>query len=274
MKVFLIISITFFSLLSTIFAKEIRFTGAPLSRSIQNESNAAIDRATDWLLSQQNNDGYWGNSDLKLTSVITLAIAGSTPEMRKNPQISKAIEWLKGQTNRPNSHSTDQALLWHNMALAIFAPETPCALPAICSKKTPPQKTIYAIGEALQLRGLTNNITFSKAYTNDLVYLSQIGTTKINQAQEEVAKLWIKSKDIPNEWKEDAELAWWYSHAINKACNGELHIQSKDALIPIDWRVPLANHWTTTQLMDSSGRGNWKNSQLETAFAILLLSEL
>ncbi len=279
MKEIIIIFVSLFLSVPLFAADEIRFTGAPLERSTQNESNAAIDRATDWLLSQQNEKGYWGDEDQLLTAVATLAIAGSNSEIRKTPQIKKAIDWLKSPSCTSNKTVQIKAILWREIALTVFAPDAINSLPLICKSTG---KIRYALYEIIFLRKHKDGELFElpsqqnyRPQQNDVIFLSYYKKNSyIESAMETLAKEWSSSGDIPKEWKEDAEMAWWYAHAINRAFNGEIYLKSNGEITPIDWRVPLANYWTTTQTMDAKGRGNWKNSILETAFAILLLSEL
>lgn len=280
MKEIIIIFVLFFLSVPLFAADEVRFTGAPLERSSQNESNAAIDRATDWLLSQQNEKGYWGDEDHLLTAVATLAIAGSNSENRKTPQIKKAVDWLKSPSCTSNKTEQLKAILWREIALTVFAPDAiNIRLPRIC-KVT--DKIRYALYEIIFLRKYKDgelpslqNLQNYRPQPDGVIFLSYYKKNNyIESAMETLAKEWSASNDIPKEWKEDAEMAWWYAHAINRAFNGEIYLKKNGTVTPIDWRVPLANYWTTTQTMDAKGRGNWKNSILETAFAILLLSEL
>lgn len=280
MKEIIIIFVSLFLSVPLFAADELRFTGAPLERSTQNESNAAIDRATDWLLSQQNEKGYWGCEDHLLTAVATLAIAGSNSEIRKTPQIKKAVDWLKSPFCTSNKTVQIKAILWREIALTVFAPDAiDIRLPRICKVTDKIRYALYEIiflrkykdGELPELHSLQNY----RPQPNDVIFLSYYKKNSyFESAMETLAKEWSTSNDIPKEWKEDAEMAWWYAHAINRAFNGEIYLKSNDEITPIDWRAPLANYWTTTQTMDAKGRGNWKNSILETAFAILLLSEL
>ena len=45
--------------------------------SVNNEASAAIDRAFDYIVSTQNDDGSWGDGDILLTSVSALALLDS-----------------------------------------------------------------------------------------------------------------------------------------------------------------------------------------------------
>lgn len=280
MKEIIIIFVSLFLTVPLFAADEVRFTGAPLERSSQNESNAAIDRATDWLLSQQNEKGYWGDEDHLLTAVATLAIAGSNSENRKTPQIKKAVDWLKSPSCTSNKTVRLKAILWREIALTVFAPDAIDIRPLRICKVT--DKIRYAFYEIIFLRKYKDgklpylhSLQNYRPQPSDVIFLSYYKKNSyIESAMETLAKEWSSSGDVPEKWKEDAEMAWWYAHAINRAFNGEIYLKSNGEITPINWRAPLANHWTTTQTMDAKGRGNWKNSILETAFAILLLSEL
>lgn len=71
-----------------------------------------------------------------------------------------------------------------------------------------------------------------------------------------------------------AERAFWYAHAMNAVFDGEPPIQTAATATDLDWRSSLASQWTTSQKIDTRGRGHWGKSIETTAFAILLLNEL
>ena len=187
-------------------AQLVRFGGAKLTRSVQNEADAAIDRACAWLIAEQAPDGSWGG-DVKATAACILALAGSGEELpeAERAAVERGIAWLTA-TN----------------ALNIAA-----------------QPALKALAEAAGAG--------AKAPRPDI--------------KEALAALEA----------DDAEDAFLFAYAINRDHGGEL--PSRDGA-PTDWRAPLASKWTTSQEIDARGRGHWRSSPLETAFAILLLREL
>ena len=187
-------------------AQLVRFGGAKLTRSVQNEADAAIDRACAWLIAVQAPDGSW-SGDVKATAACILALAGSGEELpeAERAAVERGIAWLTA-TN----------------ALNIAA-----------------QPTLKALAEAAGAEAPLPDI--------------------------------LKALDSQALSCVNAEEAFLLAYAINRDHGGEL--PSQDGA-PTDWRAPLASKWTTSQEIDARGRGHWRSSPLETAFAILLLKEL
>ena len=187
-------------------AQLVRFGGAKLTRSVQNEADAAIDRACAWLIAEQAPDGSW-SGDVKATAACILALAGSGEELpeAERAAVERGIAWLTA-TN----------------ALNIAA-----------------QPALKALAEAAGAEAPLPDI--------------------------------LKASDSQALSCVNAEKAFLFAYAINRDHGGEL--PSHDGA-PTDWRAPLASKWTTSQEIDARGRGHWRSSPLETAFAILLLREL
>ena len=76
-------------------AQLVRFGGAKLTRSVQNEADAAIDRACAWLIAEQAPDGSW-SGDVKATAACILALAGSGEELpeAERAAVERGIAWL------------------------------------------------------------------------------------------------------------------------------------------------------------------------------------
>ena len=187
-------------------AQLVRFGGAKLTRSVQNEADAAIDRACAWLIAEQAPDGSW-SGDVKATAACILALAGSGEELpeAERAAVERGLAWLTA-TN----------------ALNIAA-----------------QPALKALAEAAGAEAPLPDI--------------------------------LKAPDSQALSCVNAEDAFLFAYAINCHHGGEL--PSQDGA-PTDWRAPLAGKWTTSQEIDARGRGHWRSSPLETAFAILLLREL
>lgn len=196
-------------------AQLVRFGGAKLTRSVQNEADAAIDRACAWLIAEQAPDGSWGG-DVKTTAACILALAGSGDELPEadGAAVERGIAWLTA-TN----------------ALNIAA-----------------QPALKALAEAAG----------AEAPLPDILKASD--SQALSSCPDSQALSCV-----------NAEKAFLFAYAINRDHGGEL--PSRDGA-PTDWRAPLASKWTTSQEIDARGRGHWRSSPLETAFAILLLKEL
>ena len=75
----------------------LRIGSGPLNASVENERDAAIDRAVAWLVASQSPEGHWGGSNVVATAVAALAIRGDREEMPKSDAeaVDKAVRWLK-----------------------------------------------------------------------------------------------------------------------------------------------------------------------------------
>ena len=75
----------------------LRIGSGPLNASVENERDAAIDRAVAWLVASQSPEGYWGDSNVVATAVAALAVRGDREEMPKfdAEAVDKAVKWLK-----------------------------------------------------------------------------------------------------------------------------------------------------------------------------------
>ena len=75
----------------------LRIGSGPLNASVENERDAAIDRAVAWLVASQSPEGHWGGSNVVATAVAALAIRGDREQMPKSDAeaVDKAVRWLK-----------------------------------------------------------------------------------------------------------------------------------------------------------------------------------
>lgn len=289
----LFLSLSFSCLFPLLSFAQTRFAAGPLSRSVHNERDAAIDRAYSWLIAQQNPVGYWGPKDAKLTAITVLAIAGDGLPLPPDSQkaIRHAISWLKSPSSTnsiPPSLSLEKSLSirsWRDMALALFDPSSPPDLFPLPKISNP--NTIYSVLEANVLRtqqsnqplfspSAISNFYNSICLTNDFVatsYLPAIPGSTLLRLANPIAKQFLLGARTMPFWT-NAESAWWLAHTINHHLNGELIFLSHDEIFIPDWRSHLANQWITTQKLDNHGFGHWNESLHETIFALLLLKEL
>lgn len=261
-----------------------RFGGGALTRSVQNETFAAIDRASDWLVGQQNADGSFGTNNVRLTSICALAISGGTLDLppRLKVSVKKAIGWL--ETNTYTYADTPAAFAWSEIAFTVLSTikhKTPqVILNEIAPTNVSPEyavSTIWPLCEAKLMTGLsvpspavisTNNIAriVSEAETSTpdggklAVYLTTAAQEFLNGKY-----------DVP---LSDPALAWWFARSVNRVSEGELYILHNDDVLGINWRRTLAGRWISSQKSDEYGNGFWDQSVERTAFAVLLLNEL
>jgi squalene-hopene/tetraprenyl-beta-curcumene cyclase len=100
---------------------------SPVSESLQNEGRAAANRAVKWLVSQQNTDGYWSNSEFPaLTALPLWALVKSGTE--NQDAIDRAVAYLVSTANadgsfcrEPSEKRKGGGLCNYNTALAIVA---------------------------------------------------------------------------------------------------------------------------------------------------------
>jgi len=250
----------------------LRFTGAPITRSVQNESDAAIDRACSWLADRQCDDGGWPEGP-KATAVCLLALAGSGEELPPawRQTIDRGVAWL---ANLPADQCAAAAedLAWRGMALAVLAPHGDGATAAIACPDGVSTNAACAISEHAKILGTADaaDATASTA-AGDAVFELLRAAPNSREALEKAYSLYWLAGDAPLS-DFGAERVWWAVHALNRATGGELP-QIPGYERP-GWRGALANGATTSQAVAPRGRGHWGGSVEETAFTILLLKEL
>ena len=247
----------------------LRFVGAPITRSVQNESDAAIDRACSWLADRQGEDGGWPEG-IKATAACLLALAGSgedlPPAWRRT--IDRGVAWLANRSGE----SSPEELAWRGMALAVLAPRGVCDTAAIACPAGASTNAACAILEHAMILGLDRAQGAAASPAAGDPVFDLLGCEPNSKAAFEKAySLYWLAGDAPLA-DFGAERVWWAVHALNRATGGELP-QIPGYERP-GWRGAIANGATTSQAIAPRGRGHWGASVEETAFTILLLKEL
>ncbi|MEI6211886.1 MAG: hypothetical protein WCR06_09715 [bacterium] len=277
-------------------------TSGPVSVSLQNEINAAVDRGRGWLVASQNVDGSWGSdtSCVPLTALAALSLAhNASPEEKR--AIDKAGQWLLTPEVARAACDNIEGLIWRELALqAITFPH-------------PPRTAAFFQG--LQILAATNFISpFSRMLIQEAVP-SQIGllpfpastdatnATHIIEAclgsmpqgtltapSPALRRLLMRlaadwgAGDMPCTSQLASMRQYWVlAHFINRAGSGSLADEQGRL---VDWRNDLARKLVATQSIDARKQGNgfWRGERgaadwashpvAETAFALLALDEL
>lgn len=255
-------------------AQAVRFSGPPVSRSVRNESDAAIDRACAWIAARQDADGSWAG-DPELTSVAVLALAGAGEELqgRERATVDRAVEWLSGA-----AVTNVSAAAWRDIALAVFPPSGGAAAPAPI-----PYSSAGTVSDALAIReraavlGIDDlRDAAGSAFTNDFVFALMCRRgSPASAADPGMARLAADALAAPTDSPGDippSEKLWWVARAVNLTLGGNLPAD-RQAIGP-SWRSRLTSLYTNSQSIDGKGRGHWRGSLRDTAFAVLLLKEL
>lgn len=262
-----------------------RFGSGPLTRSVQNEADAAIARAQSWLIEQQAADGTWGGQSPYLTALCALAVSGDGAPV---PQASEtagklAVGWLASHpVPRAPSPQHLQAAAWRDLALQVLdAPTAPVRSPLLDAplSSTSNVLTVLSILEARQMRGEplpTNAVPGATNPAESLIRAAQgqLPQEAVRERVADVAAAW--GTPGVQLWREEqAQRAWWLARTINRQANGVLALSPT---LTLDWRRDLADYWVSRQRITPHGGGRWDSeivsSVEETAFAILLLREL
>lgn len=254
-------------------AQAIRFSEPPVSLSVRNESNAAIDRACAWIASLQRDNGSW-DDDPELTSIALLALAGygDTATGQGGDGVSRAIDWLAGATATNVS-----AAAWRDTALAVLAPDRLAA--ASDDGATPPPapipyssagdlQTACAIRERAAILGI-DDLADAKAssFTNDLVFASMCERgAKDSPEKSLLAEPLACHKTLMSFAEPPPERAWRFIHTVNIVFGGNIPGHG--------WRGQTTSRYTTSQTITAKGLGHWNGSLRDTAFAVMLLNEL
>ena len=284
----------------------LRIGSGPLNTSVENERDAAIDRAVAWLVASQSPEGHWGNSNVVATAVAALAVRGDREEMPKADAeaVEKAVKWLLSPACKDAcDDSSDiqqgatrklRGLAWRDLALAVLRPKPPRHMPTnnICGLprfgRRPPFKpfdeglsTELATGLSCLLEG--NQLGVSPSTPGDdsanrfiSATFTKVPTEKtLRLVAESLAAAWNDGTLDPV-WLLNPEAGWWLARAINGATGGNLSLppDADGRVRNVNWRGIMAGKWINSQRIDGAGNGHWDNDPEKTAFAVLLLNEM
>ena len=290
----------------------LRFGSGPLNASVENERDAAIDRAVAWLVASQSPEGHWGGSNVVATAVAALAVRGDREEMPQADAaaVDKAVKWLKSPacTNAlytippqksylringviPNT-PRQRAIAWRRLALNVLAPsETNAAtnnpglrpiISFVFERQTifdEQLSSTLAFGLLVRLGGRSELEVGGAPDDPALAFIAATFVTppplaELKPLVEKLARTW--NEGSPAVWLSNPEAGWWLARAINGATGGNLSLppDADGRVRNVNWRGIMAGKWINSQRIDREGNGHWDNDAEKTAFAVLLLNEM
>lgn len=272
-------------------------TSGPLSVSLQNEVNEAIDRGRSWLLAQQNVDGSWGsNNCTRLSALATLALAhDASPEQKR--AVEKGAHWLLSPAaTNPSCAFAPDTMAWRELTLQAVVPanaeRTTDFLRQLSARSTTNgfhPLALMLIREAAAPQEFpypwtqNDSNTVSRLYTACLLCMPPGGNRPSSSANEilmQLASQWSSRAMLAYDMASITRPCWVLSHFINRAGGGTL-ADAQGRIV--DWRNDLAKELVSSQTTAPQGTGGyWKSPAAfapldpveNTAFALLALDEL
>ncbi len=292
----------------------LRIGSGPLNASVENERDAAIDRAVAWLVASQSPEGHWGGSNVVATAVAALAVRGDREVMPKSDAeaVERAVRWLKSPTcsnalstipplpqesylringGLPNTPK-QRAIAWRRLALNVLAPsETNAAtnnpglrpiISFVFERQTifdEQLSSTLAFALLIRLGGRSELEVGGAPDDPALAFIAATFVTPPPPAElkplvENLARTWNEA--TPAVWLSNPEAGWWLARAINGATGGDLSLppDADGRVRNVNWRGIMAGKWINSQRIDGAGNGHWDNDPEKTAFAVLLLNEM
>ena len=292
----------------------LRIGSGPLNASVENERDAAIDRAVAWLVASQSPEGDWGGSNVVATAVAELAIRGDREEMPKAEAeaVDKAVRWLKsaactnalstipplpqeshlringGITNTPRR----RAIAWRRLALKVLAPTGTnvstnrlgfrVVISFVFERQTIFDEQLSStLADALNIRlGGWSELEFGGAPDDPALafiaatFVKTPPQSELKPFVENLARTW--NDGSPAVWLSNPEAGWWLARAINGTSGGDLSLpaDADGRVRNVNWRGIMAGKWINSQRIDREGNGHWDDDPEKTAFAVLLLNEM
>lgn len=272
----------------------------PVSLSLQNEINAAVDRGRDWLISQQNADGSFGTNSgnrIENTSVATLALlhnatsnelaaaikAGnwlakntcSVLEVESWRKLALLTAWVTAVTGKPaNSNLVSNAETWRKQMLQVLPhlPQSSIGPDPLCDL------LLNIMGHSsAPTNSVPDNLLFECLKTATHMPVTPTATNVLIR----LASSWPISLNETNRQYSWSFQDWIFARFINRAGGGTLaDAQGKI----VDWRNDLAQKIVDSQTSANGGKGGfWQDAEAKswtgqpiaaTAFALLALDEL
>ena len=291
----------------------LRIGSGPLNASVENERDAAIDRAVAWLVASQSPEGHWGGSNVVATAVAALAVRGDREELSKTDAeaVERAVKWLTSPavTNAlssipplpqesyfringriPNTPKK-RAIAWRRLALNVLSPGT-----NVSTNNPGPRPTISFVFERQTIFDEQVSSTLANALLVRLGGWSEleVGGAPSDPALAFIAATFVKTpppaelkplieklartwnEGTPAVWLSNPEAGWWLARAINGATGGNLSLppDADGRVRNVNWRGIMAGKWINSQRIDREGNGHWDGDAEKTAFAVLLLNEM
>ncbi|WFB35796.1 terpene cyclase/mutase family protein [Kiritimatiellota bacterium B12222] len=85
----------------SVFVMTMPLLGAELPEALQVHANESVVRGLDWLLTQQNEKGYFGIPDAPAITGLCVIAMSYSDEMRESPAFNRAVDWIIS-TARPD----------------------------------------------------------------------------------------------------------------------------------------------------------------------------
>lgn len=278
-------------------------TSGPVSVSLQNEINAAVDRGRAWLVACQKADGSWGSdtSCVPLTALAALALAhNASPEEKR--ALDKAGQWLIAPEATNAACGNIEGLIWRELALqAVMFPHPPrtaaffqdLRIYAATNVLSPFARMLIREAVPRQIGLLAVPAVTNATNTTHLIEsclrdmppgILATPSPALRSLLALLAADWTTGQDLPHINQLAVMRQYWVlALFINRAGCGSLADEQGRI---VDWRNDLARKLVASQAIDASkqGHGFWRAGAVpedwashpvaETAFALLTLDEL
>ncbi len=291
-----------------------RERGGPLGLSIQNEVDAAQQRARDWLVAAQHPAGDWDATNRCGATAIAL-VALCSGDAPPAASVARAASWLAARAPAELATCSIETRAWRLLALALTA-NTPDRLAAEATslatelQRRPATDSSPIVWTTLQMAlaaapsasfPVRSPAVAPPAATNWVERCAWAMPPDNARREPEVARQargalvdalaahWAQSGPPHDARWSDNRQRWLLARFINRAASGVLAAPataSATASARIDWRSDLANDVVATQRVDPlhAGTGFWTGRPacpdwaadpvVETAFGLLALGEL
>ena len=271
-------------------------TSGPVSVSLQNEINAAVDRGRDWLLAQQNADGSWGAPAGLRTRTTALAVLAllQNPTPAQRQAAVRGSRWLAQAPSPEIPDAPAEHAAWRSLSLRLVADPSVASV-ATCTAAGNATNQVLTPMHAMLLHELgrfpaTAPIPSPASLHPDLpeaclwALLPTAAPSAAADLLTQAANQWsgaMTGFSTPSA-QDRTRWAWILARFINRAGSGTLADAQGHVL---DWRNDLARELVATQTIDRQGHGGyWQRTPpppaaaaetIEpTAFALLALNEL